>query len=88
MAPSRGHRLGRAGSGGPGTVPNRTESHYTLSAHAVLPGGPVGLSLRAFKCFSHTHKGKGTEDCKRTGEEKGNEKNSRGKWGKQQNKEN
>jgi hypothetical protein len=55
----------------------------------VLPGGPVGLSLRAFECF-HTHtKGKEPKYLKeRDKKKKMKKKNSRGKWGKQQNKEN
>ena len=48
-------RPGAGGRGGP--APSQTENNHTT--HAVrpmhlLPGGPVGLSLRAFKCF-HTH---------------------------------
>lgn len=57
---------GGRGLGGPRTDPDRTEPRHTFPTHAVLPGGPVGLSLRAFKSF-RAHKGEGTEHLKRTG---------------------
>lgn len=63
LAGSPALQTGGPGEGGSGAALDQpqTQNHHTT--HAVrpmhlLPGGPVGLSLRAFKCF-HTHtKGK------------------------------
>lgn len=61
-----GMAAGSADHGSPMTVTEDRSTPHTFCPMHFLPGGPVGLSLRAFKCFhAHTHtQGKRTEILK------------------------